>query len=265
MAGVWTGGLPTAALGWLIGATSGLYAGGVVLNDVFDAPLDRVERPERPIPQGHVSRGEAAALGLLLLAGGTAAAWQVGFASGLTAAGIAVGTILYDGWAKEYDLLGPIVMGACRGGNLLLGVTLSVGALAVWWPLAALPVVYIGAITSLSRGEVHGGSRNTAWTVVFLFGLVIGALLVLGASDRYVLWMAVPFVLVLGAQVGPPLLRAAREPTAARIREAVGKGVLGIVALDATLAAGFGGWVAGIVVLLIAGASWGLSQLFAVT
>jgi 4-hydroxybenzoate polyprenyltransferase len=37
---------------WLLLATTGLYGGGVVFNDVFDADLDRIERPERPIPSG---------------------------------------------------------------------------------------------------------------------------------------------------------------------------------------------------------------------
>src|SRR5690606_12344221 len=32
-----------------------LYAGGVVLNDVFDFKIDKVERPERPIPSGVVT------------------------------------------------------------------------------------------------------------------------------------------------------------------------------------------------------------------
>lgn len=40
------------ALLWLILSTIGLYGGGVVFNDVFDAELDKVERPERPIPSG---------------------------------------------------------------------------------------------------------------------------------------------------------------------------------------------------------------------
>ena len=35
----------------LVMASVFLYAGGVVLNDVFDIEIDRVERPERPIPR----------------------------------------------------------------------------------------------------------------------------------------------------------------------------------------------------------------------
>ena len=42
-------------LPWLLLSSAGLYLGGMVLNDVFDARLDAVERPERPIPSGRVS------------------------------------------------------------------------------------------------------------------------------------------------------------------------------------------------------------------
>jgi 4-hydroxybenzoate polyprenyltransferase len=47
-------------------STIGLYGGGVVFNDVFDAELDSLERPERPIPRGSVSIKEASALGIIL-------------------------------------------------------------------------------------------------------------------------------------------------------------------------------------------------------
>ena len=53
--------LDFVALGWLILATTGLYGGGVVFNDVFDAELDAVERPERALPSsGSGSSGRSA-------------------------------------------------------------------------------------------------------------------------------------------------------------------------------------------------------------
>src|SRR5690625_6499540 len=39
-------------VGWLLLATFGLYGGGIVFNDVFDASIDAEERPERAIPSG---------------------------------------------------------------------------------------------------------------------------------------------------------------------------------------------------------------------
>src|SRR5699024_7457278 len=52
----WSLSADPAGLGWLLLSTFGLYGGGVVLNDVFDADLDATERPERAIPSGRVSR-----------------------------------------------------------------------------------------------------------------------------------------------------------------------------------------------------------------
>ncbi len=39
----------------LVLASAATYAGGIALNDVFDVEIDRVERPNRPIPSGRVS------------------------------------------------------------------------------------------------------------------------------------------------------------------------------------------------------------------
>src|SRR5438270_11424261 len=59
---------------WLIAASVLLYAGGVVLNDVFDAARDAVERPERAIPSGRASRKTAARLGIAVPPAGVPAA-----------------------------------------------------------------------------------------------------------------------------------------------------------------------------------------------
>ena len=66
-------GSPGALPGLLV-ATACLYAGGIVLNDVFDRRIDAVERPERPIPSGRVSAGGAAGLGGALVVSGVLAA-----------------------------------------------------------------------------------------------------------------------------------------------------------------------------------------------
>src|SRR4051812_43179838 len=74
IAGYATGVSELSSLPYLIISTIGLYGGGVVFNDVFDADLDRVERPERPIPSGLISEKEGALLGASLVIVGVVAA-----------------------------------------------------------------------------------------------------------------------------------------------------------------------------------------------
>ena len=254
-----------SVLGWLLVATTGLYGGGIVLNDVFDAELDMQERPERPIPSDRASRRGAAGFGGLLLAGGIAAASSVSVASSALAVLVAAGAVLYDARAKHHTVSGPLVMGACRGGNLLLGVSAIPATMLASWYLVLLPIAYIAAITAISQGEVHGGTSRTGHAALGLVVAVIASLLVLGGRADYRVWHALPFVLVLAVQVVPPFVRAARTPSPEFIQSAVKVGVVALIPLNAALAAGFGGWVYGALVLLLLPLSVGLGRVFAVT
>ena len=65
----------------LVFSTIGLYGGGVVFNDVFDAELDKIERPERPIPSGLIKKAYAALFGIMLLIAGITSAALSGIVS----------------------------------------------------------------------------------------------------------------------------------------------------------------------------------------
>ncbi|MEQ8753285.1 MAG: UbiA-like protein EboC [Coleofasciculus sp. G1-WW12-02] len=250
---------------WLLIATTGLYGGGVVFNDVFDAELDAKERPERPIPSSRASRQRATVLGTVLLGIGVVAAAQVSWVSGVLAAIIAGAALSYDALAKHHTFFGPLNMGLCRGGNLLLGVSVLPAMVEERWYLALIPIVYIAAITAISQGEVQGGKKITGFVALLLIGVVISGILGLGLLPNYEIIAALPFAALLSFRVLPPFLKAAREPMPEQIRTAVKAGVLSLIVLDATIAAGFAGLPFGLLVLLLLPISMGLAQLFAVT
>ncbi|MEM8501595.1 MAG: UbiA-like protein EboC [Cyanobacteria bacterium P01_D01_bin.1] len=252
-------------LGWLLLSTSGLYGGGVVFNDVFDAELDAEERPERPIPSGRASKQEAIALGGVLLAVGVAAAAQVSWLSAVIAGFIAVAALSYDAIAKHNPLIGPLTMGLCRGANLLLGVSAVSLSVQSYWFLALIPIVYIAAITTISRGEVHGGSRFTGVVALFMLTSVVGGMVSLDLLSSYSGLNVLPFGALFVALVLPEFVRAAINPTAEQIRGAVKAGIICLIILDAAIAAGFTNWVYGLGVLALLPVSKGLAQLFAVT
>ncbi|MEP0788284.1 MULTISPECIES: UbiA-like protein EboC [Cyanophyceae] len=255
----------SATLAWLLLATTGLYGGGVVFNDVFDAELDAKERPERPIPSDRASRQGAIALGSLLLAVGIVAALQVSWLSGAIAATIAFAALLYDAFGKHHSILGPVNMGICRGGNLLLGVSAVPAMLGERWFLALIPITYIAAVTAISKGEVHGGKASTGITALLFVGAVIVSILALGLLPDYQVLAALPFILLFAGRVLPAFVKAAREPTPDLIRVAVKAGVLSLIVLDATVAAGFATLPYGLLVLSLLPISMILAQIFAVT
>jgi 4-hydroxybenzoate polyprenyltransferase len=250
---------------WLLIATTGLYGGGVVLNDLFDMEIDLLERPERPIPGGTASPQVAALLGGWLLSVGIVAASQVSFFSGGLALTIAAAALFYNAFGKHYTILAPINMGLCRGGNLLLGVSITPAIVGEYWFLALIPIVYIAAITLLSREEVHEAHLTTAVMALLMIVMVILGLLTLGLFTNYHLLTALPFLIFFMIQILSPLINALQQPTPEYMRLAVKSGVISVIILDSCLVAGFAGWICGLLVLSLLLISTKLSQIFAVT
>ncbi len=266
VAGAWAIGQPTGPGLWLLLlATIGLYGGGVVFNDVFDLEIDREERPERPLPSGRISLRTAASGGALLLFLGVAAALAVSVVSGAIALLVAAAALLYDKYAKHHAAWGPLVMGLCRGGNLLLGMSIVVPALTTYWFLAILPILFIADITLTSQGEVAGENRPTLRLALALDATVVGLFLLLAWFTDYELLAGGPFLLLWWWMNSAAKLRALRDNRPALIQRAVKMGVLSLIPLNAAIAGGFIGPLGGIVVLLLLPLSLGLARYFAVT
>lgn len=250
-------------LAYLILATSCLYGGGVVLNDAFDADLDALERPERPIPSGKISRQDAFILGYLLLALGILFAWLVSSLSAIFAVFIAVSAVFYDAFGKHRQF-GSLNMGMCRGANLLLGISMAPPMVTEYWFLALIPITYIAAITNISRGEVHGGSRFNSIVSMILMFMVFAGLLGLSFLDNYRFIAILPLAF-LAIKVLLPLFAATREPNSENIRVAVRAGIISIIILNSTFSTSFAGLPFGLLVLCLLPVSTKLAKAFAVT
>lgn len=253
----------------LLLSTLGLYGGGVVLNDVFDAKLDAVERPERPIPSGLVPKRQAAFGGYLLLFVGVFCAclvhWPQLFSlSFVLALFIALAAVLYDAWGKHQKFLGPVNMGICRGLNLLLGVSLVPEMVEQYWYLGLVPVVYIAAITMVSRGEVHGGKKTTLYAAAVFYAVVVLAIAWVAFTNKTLI-TTIPFLILFAGMIFPPLLKALAEPVGPRIGKAVKAGVLALILMNAAWAAAFAAPVLALCMLLLLPLSLWLAKAFAVT
>ncbi|WP_285010586.1 UbiA-like protein EboC [Pedobacter faecalis] len=245
-------------------STIGLYSGGIIMNDYFDADLDAKERPERPIPSGLISKKAAAIFGGICFFAGIFAAGLYSKDSQYLAFAIMVSCLVYDKFLKHNSLFGPLTMGLCRGLNLLLGISIFPDAVQQWWFLALVPIVYIAAITMISRDEVHGGAARTLYAAAALYLLVIAAIVYFACRNDELLLTAL-LLAGFAFMIFVPLFRAVQNPAGPNIGKAVKAGVIALILMNAAWAGAFGSWQAALCIVILLPLSIGLSKAFAVT
>ena len=214
-------------------ALSLMYVAGMYLNDAFDRDIDRVERPERPIPSGEVTAAAVFDAGFALLAGGivlvgaTALATGAGWKPLVSAVALGSLIIFYDANHKQ-NPLSPLVMGLCRAGVYTTAALVVRPDLCVEVATgAALLVAYLIGLTYAARQE-NLSELPHMWPLAFLaapFALARpGGTVSLAIYAAFMLWVFRALV----------LLRARR------IKPAITGLIAGISLLDALLAVNIG-------------------------
>jgi 4-hydroxybenzoate polyprenyltransferase len=245
-------------------STIGLYGGGIVFNDIFDAPLDKIERPERPIPRGTISIQAALLVGIVFFLIGLTAAFVANPVAGYLAVFIVLAALLYNKWGKHQAILGPPNMGLCRGLNLLLGLSIIPDQVFSMWYIAFVPILYIGAITLISKGEVHGSSKTPLFIAAILYAIVVSAIGLLANYNQYFLLTAT-VLLAFSWMVYRPLWKAIRDSSGKNIRKAVKAGILGLIIMNAGWALASGVFSIALIMLLMLPLTLWLGRFFAVT
>ncbi|MGK5441753.1 SCO3242 family prenyltransferase [Micromonospora sp. URMC 105] len=247
----------------LAGASVLLYWAGMAANDWADRRLDAVERPERPIPSGRVAPGAAVGLAAGLTAAGLGLA---ALAGGRRATAVAVplaATIWGYDLAAKNTAAGPVVMAACRGLDVLLGATGGRPARAL--PAALTVAAHTFTVTALSRREVAGA--DTALPLRTLAGTALVAVAAAGRSTgrsadpagpvstgpallarRAAAALPVALAGWYAARYGGAQARVVADPSAGRVRAAVGAGITGLPALQGALTARAGAGLLGLAV-----------------
>lgn len=243
-------------LGWAIAAGCAIYLAGMIWNDVFDLEIDRKERPERPLPSAEISVPTAIFLGAIALIVGMLAAGLAGPMTALAGGALALLVLLYD-WTLKNTLAGPVAMGACRSASVVLGMSAAWLTTDVasqgrsWmWLVAIANGVYIAGVTILAKREATTSRRRQ--------GVFAVVLMVMGLALHVGVWQAlapsagwgVGILLVYLGWLGVLLASAIGSLQPPAVQAAVKGGILGIIAIDAAVAAAFVGPSAGVAILL---------------
>lgn len=247
-----------ASLFWAAVGSALLYAAGIVFNDLYDLELDRRERPERPLPSGLVPTPAAMFVASVALASGVAAVAAAGPMAATAAWLLAVLMLLYN-WVLKTKAAGPVAMGACRAVNVQIGMAVGMAA-AQAEPAAgkwvAIPAIanglYIAGVSVLARDEVAATHRNNVGlgVVLIAMGLALHSVVWMGAEAPYA-GAAVGLLLIYAGWLAYALIRTFEAPEPAAVQSVVRTSILGLILVDAAVAAAFAGPLAAALVLLL--------------
>lgn len=258
----------------LFAASALAYWAGLILNDVNDLNEDRQHRPDRPLPSGRISPALAGHVATGMLVASTAIVAIVG-AYGDTlwlAAALGCSVLLWIAIrlynsSLKLTLLGPVLMGCCRGLNILM---VGFGMLCVYWgqPFSTVQEfpdvliayatgisLYICGITVYARREEQASNQGTLFlgSVLELVGLAVIGCLPLWTVGRPLAWQlpansAYPVLIgLIGLTILNRAVGGVFHPVPRKVQLAVKHAILSIIVIDAA------------VVLMFAGRSYGIA------
>lgn len=247
-------------LGGLAVSSVLLYISGVVLNDYFDIEVDRVERPDRPLPSGKVRKKTAAILAISAIVAANLIAAVVSGAFALAVSlSLSALIVAYDYRLKSWRVAGPFAMAGSRSLNVLLGASPAIPLFFVGTGVEPLMLgmstvfCYALAIMALSRTEVRGATKKR---YVFVAGGVAAIIAAVGLGGHLIgmqLWF-IPMLALLAAAMAftfwryRPQGQLTSSPVA--IQHTIRNMVVCVILLDSVFVAGFAGLTFGLATLL---------------
>ena len=182
--------------GWLgVAVLAAIVTGaGNILNDYFDLPIDRINKPRRPLPSERITpRAALVWYGVLSLAVTVAAVWLVPRDVALLIIAWEVALAVYAGWCKRWLVLGNLLVAAISSSAFFAGAMVAGNPRAAVIPAAiAFAFVLCREIVKGAEdveGDRGGGVRTlavvlgtrTAGTIAATLMLVLAALMPLPA------------------------------------------------------------------------------------
>lgn len=188
-----------------------LNAGGNAVNDLYDEAIDRINRPNRPLPSGKLTRKEVHNFALITFFMGNAAAMYAGFFPFLIAAVFSTPLmIFYSMKFKRTPLTGNLIIALILGlafifcslvyGDINLGLVPAI--LAFFYTLIREIIKDLEDVKGDLAGNARTlpiltGEKNTRLITASLLLLLVFILpfpVFFSAYSKMYLWIVVPFV-----------------------------------------------------------------------
>jgi geranylgeranylglycerol-phosphate geranylgeranyltransferase len=172
-------------------------AAGNIMNDFLDVEIDKVNRPNRPLASGKISKSSAIFLYILLIAVSLILSWFINLNASIIVLITTILLFLYSKYLKRIPLVGNILVG------FLTGLVFIFGGIAVNNPEAAIIPALFAFLINLIREivkdmeDVEGDEKTGIKTFPIRFGFNNSKLLILLLTLILILYTLYPFLIQL--------------------------------------------------------------------
>ena len=151
-----------------------ISAGGYVINDYFDLDTDRVNKPQRPLPRGELSRKSALNFSLLLSGAGVALSVFIK-SSSLAVASVSVFLLfLYSSKLKRELFVGNVVVSLICAFAFLYGGLVGSNFILSFIPAGFAFLFHLGREILKDAEDLKGDLLINAQTIPIVLGKRIG-------------------------------------------------------------------------------------------
>jgi geranylgeranylglycerol-phosphate geranylgeranyltransferase len=208
-----------------------ITAAGNTINDVYDASIDAINRPDRPIPSGELSTSTAYRYALLLFVAGIVISIFTNPICLLIAVLNSILLVLYAKTLKGVPVAGNLAVAYLSGSIFLFGGALAgMGGLAIILPLVGITLFGTLAREILKDAEdIDGDAAGGAKTLPMILGIqkagkvaLASASIAVAASIIPFVWWGLPYlvgILVVDLFILKIVFDATRCTTSACVRE----------------------------------------------
>ena len=194
-------------------------AGGMAINDYYDAEIDKLNKPNRPIPSGKVKKEHASWFAYALFAMGIIVSYFINIPALLVAIVAAAVLVLYAARLKKTLLLGHVAI------SFLVGLSFVFGGVAAGNYQPALLMAFLAFLSNTAREiyksieDVLGDGKHSVNSIavkhgVFKAKMIANAFLIvavvfsfvpyaLGFSQTYLFFVVLADIAFISAIIAP--------------------------------------------------------------
>lgn len=216
----------TLYFGVIAGVSSALIgAGGNIINDILDVEIDRINRPDRPIPSGKVTVTTATRLYIFSKMFGIFFAAMAGIIPALIAAASSFVIFFYSYILKNIPLVGNITVSFFTGLVFVFGASMVDNYSNALFPFIFAFMINLIREVVKDVEDIEGDRAESVKTFPVIFGVEAARKIAVVFTVFLVLVTFIPFLLkvyrieylvIIAVSVAPALVSVIRDITRAK-------------------------------------------------